>query len=82
MLAGIKSTKAFASSPRVREEFPDLDRSAQAARVLGSKAGSETEIGKLLQNRALAMSPRTLEIQAWMVTYDWDASKRNLRLIK
>jgi hypothetical protein len=82
ILEDIKKNKAFASSPRVREEFPELDRSAQVAPVDSSKAASETEIAKLLKNPALARSPRMLEIYPWLATYDWDASTRNIGVVK
>ena len=83
VLEDIKKNKAFASSPRVREEFPELDRSPQITTDAVLRARAETDsIAKLVKNQAWAKSPRVLEVYPWLANYDWDASKRNIGVIK
>jgi hypothetical protein len=83
VLVGIKKNKAFASSPRVREEFPKLNRPPQVTTEVVSRARVETDSNaELLKNQAWAKSPRVLEVYPWLANYDWDASKRNVGVIK
>jgi len=67
VLAEIKKNSAFAASPRVREQYPELDRAGGQATVASAKAGTrESQFESVLKNRAWAASPRVKEEYPWL----------------
>ncbi len=67
VLANIKKNRAFAASPRVREQFPELDRGGWSSTGVPSKpANAFTPPEQVLKNRAWAASPRVKEEYPWL----------------
>ena len=67
VLSTIKKNSAYAASPRVREQYPQLDRSGSQSTVAAAKAGGgERQLPPALKNRAWAASPRVKEEYPWL----------------
>ena len=67
VLSIIKKNSAFAASPRVREQFPELDRVGWQSTVASANAGAgERQLPSVLKNRAWAASPRVKEEYPWL----------------
>ncbi len=66
----------------MREEFPELARAEQSKTVASAKSGTEeSELAKVIRNRALAHSPRMLEQCPELVRgYAPQPAKRSLEL--
>jgi hypothetical protein len=61
-IAAIKKNRAFATSPRVREQFPELARAEWSSTDVSSKrATAFSPPAQVMKNRALANSPRMKE---------------------
>jgi hypothetical protein len=57
----------LAASPRVREQFPELDRAGGSSTVASSKVGPDKSlVESVLKNRAWAASPRVKEEYPWL----------------
>jgi hypothetical protein len=66
-LSAIKKNSAFAASPRVREQYAELDRSGWQSTIATAKTGGrERQLPSALKNRAWAASPRVKEEYPWL----------------
>ena len=76
VLNTIRKNAAFAASPRVLEEHPELLRSGELRMVTGTNAkdpfGAPADV---LRNEALARSPRAIELYPWLATFNWRNAK-------
>lgn len=62
VLSIIQKNRAFANSPRMREQFPELARAEQPSTVASSAASNgKSEFDQVIKNRALVNSPRMRE---------------------
>lgn len=67
VLADLKKNPAFAASPRVREQFPELDRAGWASTVASSQGEvAHSRLSSEFKNRAWIASPRVKEQYPWL----------------
>jgi len=60
-LATIRKNRALTSSPRMKEQFPELSRAAQPSAPVRSTAPGLSKLDRIIKNQALASSPRMKE---------------------
>jgi hypothetical protein len=70
-LSDVRKNQTFAASPHVLEEFPELARPAQPARVLSEP---------VITNRAYAASPRAMGEFPWLARGNYTVTQEPFQI--